>query len=428
MILNILTLGCSKNLVDSEHLLYQFRAAGYRVMHNEYDTPADVVIINTCGFILDAKEESIDTILSFLEEKKRGSLQKLFVMGCLSERYKEDLQAELPGVDGFFGVWEMARILEATGSKLDHQLLTDRVVTTPSHFAYLKIAEGCNRTCAFCAIPGIRGPQQSLTIDDLIQESNNLVNRGVRELILIAQDLTNYGIDIYQKRALPDLLRELLKIEDLEWIRLHYAYPTGFPEEVIELMATEEKICNYMDIPIQHINDDILSAMGRGHNRNTLERLLEKFRTKIPDVVLRTTVLVGFPGETEQTFKELLDFLEEFRFDRLGVFPYSHEEDAPSFRHFKDQVPEKIKTEMAETVMKLQQDISLQINLDRVGESFKVLIDRQEEAFYIGRTQYDSPEVDNEVLIPLGQDLTIGNFYNVKITGAEEFDLYGVVE
>jgi len=428
MIVNILTLGCSKNLVDSEHLLYQFRAAGYRVMHNEYNTPADVVIINTCGFILDAKEESIDTILSFLEEKKRGGLKKLFVMGCLSERYKKDLQLELPGVDGFFGVWEMARILEATGSKLDHQLLTDRVVTTPSHFAYLKIAEGCNRTCAFCAIPGIRGPQQSLTIDDLIQESNNLVNRGVRELILIAQDLTNYGIDIYQKRALYDLLRELVKIEDLQWIRLHYAYPTGFPEEVIELMAAEEKICNYMDIPIQHVNDNILSAMGRGHDRNKLEELLKKFRAMVPDVVLRTTVLVGFPGETEQTLKELLDFLDEFKFDRLGVFPYSHEEDAPAFLSFKDQVPEKIKTEMAEAVMKLQQEISLQINLDRVGGSFKVLIDRQEEAFYIGRTQYDSPEVDNEVLIPVEQELTIGNFYNVKITGAKEFDLYGLVE
>lgn len=428
MIVNILTLGCSKNLVDSEHLLYQFRTAGYRVMHNEYDTPADVVIINTCGFILDAKQESIDTILAYLEEKKRGGLKKLFVMGCLSERYKEDLKAELPGVDGFFGVWEMARILEAAGSKLDHQLLTDRVVTTPSHFAYLKIAEGCNRTCAFCAIPGIRGPQQSLTIDNLIQESNNLVNRGVRELILIAQDLTNYGIDIYQKRALPDLLRKLVKIEGLEWIRLHYAYPTGFPEEVIELMAEEEKICNYMDIPIQHVNDGILSAMGRGHNRNTLEGLLEKFRASVPDVVLRTTVLVGFPGETEQTFKELLNFLQEFRFDRLGVFPYSHEEDAPAFRRFKDQVPDKIKTEMAEAVMKLQQKISLQINLDRVGGIFKVLIDRQEESFYIGRTQYDSPEVDNEVLIQHEQDLTIGNFYNVKITGAEEFDLYGIVE
>jgi len=427
MTVNILTLGCSKNLVDSEHLLYQFRTAGYRVIHNEYNTPADVVIINTCGFILDAKEESIDTILSYLEKKKRGDLKKLFVMGCLSERYKEDLQAELPGVDGFFGVWEMARILEATGSKLDHQLLTDRVVTTPSHFAYLKIAEGCNRTCAFCAIPGIRGPQQSLTIDDLIQESNNLVNRGVRELILIAQDLTNYGIDIYQKRALPDLLRELVRIEGLQWIRLHYAYPTGFPEEVIDLMAAEEKICNYMDIPIQHVNDGILSAMGRGHDRNKLEGLLEKFRSRVPDVALRTTVLVGFPGETEQTFKELLDFLEEFKFDRLGVFPYSHEEDTPSFRCFKDQVPDRIKTEMAEAVMKLQQEISLQINLDRVGRSFKVLIDSQEENFYIGRTQYDSPEVDNEVLIPVEQDLTIGNFYNAKITGAEEFDLYGVV-
>ncbi|MCK5138088.1 MAG: 30S ribosomal protein S12 methylthiotransferase RimO [Bacteroidales bacterium] len=428
MTVNILTLGCSKNLVDSEHLLYQFRATGYRVMHNEYDTPADVVIINTCGFILDAKEESIDTILAFLEEKKRGNLRKLFIMGCLSERYKDELLSELPGVDGFFGVWEMARILEAAGSRLDHQLLTDRVVTTPSHFAYLKISEGCSRTCAFCAIPGIRGSQRSLSIDNLLLESNNLVKRGVREMILIAQDLTNYGIDLYQKRALPDLLRELVKIEGLEWIRLHYAYPSGFPEEVIKLMASEEKICNYMDIPIQHINDCILSSMGRGHNRNKLELLLKKFRKCVPDVVLRTTVLVGFPGETDEAFEELLDFLARFRFDRLGVFPYSHEEDTPAFKQYEDQIPEKTKSVRAEAVMKLQQDISFQLNQDRVGKSFKVLIDKEEEDYYIGRTQYDSPEVDNEVLIPVDQNLSVGNYYRVKITGAEEFDLYGIVE
>lgn len=428
MTLNILTLGCSKNLVDSEHLLAQFRASGYRVLHNEYEIPADIVVINTCGFILDAKEESVDTILAYIEEKRRGNLRKLFVMGCLSERYRADLQQEMPEVDGFFGVWEMPRILEAAGTKLDNHLLTDRVLTTPSHYAYLKISEGCNRTCAFCAIPGIRGQQQSISIEQLLKESNELVNRGVKEIILIAQDLTNYGLDLYQKRALPELLKELVKIPELEWIRLHYAYPTGFPEEVIQLMATEEKICNYMDIPIQHISDGILSAMGRGHNRETLERLLKKFRNDVPDVALRTTVMTGFPGETEANFEELTVFLSDFRFDRLGVFPYSHEEDTAAYKNNRDNIPGTVKSARAEAVMTLQQEISMELNQARIGKSFKVLIDREEEGYYIGRTQYDSPEVDNEVLIPVNQNLTIGSFYQVKITNAEEFDLYGIIE
>ena len=428
MILNILTLGCSKNLVDSEHLLAQFRATGYRVVHNDYDTPSDVVIINTCGFILDAKEESVDTILSYIEQKREGRIEKLFVMGCLSERYREELTEEMPEVDGFFGVWEMPSILEAMGTRLDQRLLSERVLTTPSHYAYLKISEGCNRTCSFCAIPGIRGPQQSISIEDLISESNNLVNNGVKELILIAQDLTNYGIDLYGRRALPDLLKELVKISGLEWIRLHYAYPTGFPEEVIDLMASEDKICNYMDIPIQHVNNQVLSAMGRGHDRERLENLLEKFRKQIPDVTLRTTVLTGFPGETEEAFQELMEFIGAFRFERLGVFPYSHEEDTPASRNYEDNVPEKVKSSRAEAIMELQQEISLKINQDRIGKSFRVLIDREEEGFYVGRTQYDSPEVDNEVLIPADHNLTIGNFYQVKISGAEEFDLYGIVE
>ena len=428
MTVNIITLGCSKNLVDSEHLLYQFRTAGYRVMHDDYETPADLVIINTCGFILDAKQESIETILYYLEEKRAGKLKKLFVMGCLSERYKNDLQSELPGVDGFFGVWEMPRILEAAGTRLDQQLLTERVITTPSHYAYLKISEGCNRTCAFCAIPGIRGQQRSISIEGLVEESRNLVAKGVKELILIAQDLTNYGIDLYQKRALRDLLKELVKIGGLEWIRLHYAYPTGFPAEVIDMMASEEKICNYLDIPIQHINNEILAAMGRGHDRKKLEQLLEGFRSRVPDVALRTTVLTGFPGESEEAFRELLDYLGEFRFERLGVFPYSHENDTPAHRHFEDHIPEKTKVERAEAVMELQQEISLEHNTRRIGKSFKVLIDRKEENHYIGRTQYDSPEVDNEVLIPAEQELEIGSFYRVKITDAAEFDLFGTVE
>ena len=427
MIVNIITLGCSKNLVDSEHLLAQFRASGYQVIHDGFDKPSDIVIINTCGFILDAKEESVDTILAFIEEKKLGKIQKLFVMGCLSERYKDDLKQEMPEVDGFFGVWEMASILESSGTRLDHELLGEREVTTPSHYAYLKISEGCNRSCAFCAIPGIRGAQQSISIESLVSESEKLVLKGVKELIVIAQDLTNYGIDLYGKRALPDLLRELVKIDGVEWIRLHYAYPTGFPEEVIELIATEEKICNYMDIPIQHVNDDVLSAMGRGHNREKLEQLLSKFRTQIPDVALRTTVLTGFPGETEEAFEELLAFIKEFRFERLGVFPYSHEDDTPAYRMHQDDISGKVKARRAEAIMKLQQEISYNLNEEKVGKSYKVLIDKLDGDYFVGRTQYDSPEVDNEVLIPAEQNLTIGNFYQVTITSAEEFDLYGMI-
>jgi len=427
MNLNILTLGCSKNLVDSEHLLAQFRAAGYRVLHNDYETHAEVVIINTCGFILDAKEESVDTILSYIEQKRQGQIQKLFVMGCLSERYREELVKEMPEVDGFFGVWEMPSILEAMGTKLDQRLLRERVLTTPSHYAYLKISEGCNRSCAFCAIPGIRGSQQSISIEDLVIESKHLVENGVKELILIAQDLTSYGTDLYGKRALPDLLKELVKISELGWIRLHYAYPTGFPEEVIDLMAKEEKICNYLDIPIQHVNNQVLSAMGRGHNRKKLEDLLQKFRKQVPDVALRTTVLTGFPGETEEAFQELMDFIAAFRFERLGVFPYSHEEDTPAHKNYQDDIPDKVKLARAESVMALQQDISLGLNELKIGLTFKVLIDRREEGYFVGRTQYDSPEVDNEVLISDDQKLSPGEFYQVKITGAQEFDLFGKV-
>ncbi len=428
MTVNILTLGCSKNLVDSEHLLAQFRASGYKVLHNAYDAAAEVVIINTCGFILDAKEESVESILSYIEEKKRGKLHKLFVMGCLSERYREELTKEMPEVDGFYGVWDMPAILEAMGSKLDQRLLHERELTTPKHYAYLKISEGCNRSCAFCAIPGIRGAQQSISIEDLVKESNGLVKKGVKELILIAQDLTNYGIDLYEKRALPELLKELVKIEHLEWIRLHYAYPTGFPEEVIDLMASEEKICNYMDIPIQHVNNEILSAMGRGHDRTKLENLLQKFRKQVPDVALRTTVLTGFPGETEEAFSELLDFVRAFKFERLGVFPYSHEEGTPAFKNFQDLIPDKVKSERAGAIMELQQEISLQLNEEKIGKTFKVLIDRREEGYFVGRTQYDSPEVDNEVLVADDQPLSIGHFYQVKITGAGDFDLYGSLE
>lgn len=428
MTIRIVTLGCSKNLVDSEHLLAQFRAAGHRVFHDHAAGDSDVVIINTCGFILDAKEESLDTIFQFIQEKKAGRVKKLFVMGCLTERYRAELTEELPEVDGIFGVWDWPGILEATGRRLDEALLTERMVTTPSHYAYLKISEGCNRSCAFCAIPDIRGRQRSIPVEMLLEESDKLVQGGVRELILIAQDLTSYGIDLYRKRALPGLLKQLTEVPGLEWIRLHYAYPSGFPEEVIELMATEEKICNYMDIPIQHINDPLLKAMGRGHTRKMLEELLLKFRSRIPDIALRTTLLTGFPGETEAAFGELMEFMSAFRFDRVGVFPYSHEDDTPAFTQFEDHIPEKAKTERVGRLMELQQEISLQLNEARVGRSYKVLVDRKEGGYFIGRTQYDSPEVDNEILIEGDANLITGQFSQVRITGAEAFDLYGKAE
>ena len=428
MTVHLLTLGCSKNLVDSEHLLAQLRARGFQVYHDSFGSGADIVIINTCGFILDAKEESVDTILSCIEEKRRGHIRKLFVMGCLSERYREELTVEMPEVDGFFGVWEMPAILEALGSRLDQRLLHERELSTPSHYAYLKVSEGCNRTCAFCAIPGIRGTQRSVSMEDLVKETEGLVAKGVKELILIAQDLTNYGIDLYGKRALPDLLRTLVKVEGLEWIRLHYAYPTGFPEEVIDLMASEEKICNYLDIPIQHVNNQVLEAMGRGHDRAKLERLLYKFREKIPDLAIRTTILTGFPGETEEAFTELLDFIGSFRFERMGVFPYSHEEGTPAYRNLEDQVPDRVKAKRAGILMDLQQSISLQLNEQKVGMILKVLIDRREGEYFVGRSQYDSPEVDNEVLVKYNPALHPGRFYQVRITGAGEFDLYGETE
>jgi len=427
MTLQMITLGCSRNLVDSEHLIYHFQKRGYRVIHNEYHPPADILIINTCGFILDAKQESVDTILQYLEEKKKGNLGKLYVMGCLSERYKSELPKELPGVDGFFGVNEMPRILRAAGIGYPDPDPVSRLVSPPGHYAYLKVSEGCDRSCAFCAIPGIRGRQVSVPVEQLRREAAFLAGRGVRELILIAQDLTAYGTDLYGKRALPGLLEELPKQEGIEWIRLHYAYPTGFPLEVIGVMASGQKICKYLDIPIQHISDRVLSAMGRGYGRKNLEALLERFRSEIPDVSLRTTVMVGYPEETDEAFRELLDFLAAFRFDRLGVFPYSHEEGTGAGRKYRDVIPEKVKSERAGEVMKLQQEISLQLNREKIGKVYRVLIDREEPPCYIGRTEYDSPEVDNEVILQADRKLDPGDFYDVRITGAEEFDLYGTV-
>ena len=427
MTVNLITLGCSKNLVDSERLLAQLRARGYQVMHNDYEKQARVVILNTCGFILDAKEESIDAILEQIAQKKAGKVERIFVMGCLSERYRAEVQAEMPEVDGFFGVWDFPAIMKAMGSSLDQKLLLERELATPGHYAYLKISEGCLRSCAFCAIPGIRGTQQSLSINDLVKESQALAAKGVKELILIAQDLTNYGLDLYRYRALPELLKALVKIEGIHWIRLHYAYPSGFPEEVIELMSREKKICNYLDIPIQHVNDEVLQAMGRGHNREQLDRLLNRFRRQIPDLAIRTTILSGFPGEREEAHRELLEYIKDFRFDRLGVFSYSHEEDTPAYARYSDNIPSGVKMARAAEIMELQQTISLELNESKIGKTYEVLIDRVEADYYIGRTAYDSPEVDNEILIHASAELEIGEFYQVKMTGADAFDLYGKI-
>ena len=424
MNINIITLGCSKNLVDSEYLLHQFHSNGHQVFHDAEDVEADIVIVNTCGFILDAKQESIESILHYAAMKKQGRIRKLIVMGCLSERYMSDLKKEIPEVDGFFGVWDHQNIVESIGLKYYHELVNDRLITTPAHYAFLKISEGCNRQCAFCAIPGIRGSQRSRSVDDLYEEALNLAGRGVRELILIAQDLTSYGADLTGRKMLPELLRKLTTLDNIDWIRMHYAYPTGFPDEVIDIMASNPKVCNYLDIPIQHINNRILSKMKRGHDRKKLEKLLFDLRSKVPGVAIRTTLLVGFPGETDEEFDELYQFVKRFRFDRLGVFPYSHEEDTPA-AGFDDDVPEEVKQERADRIMALQQEISLEINQNKVGKTFKVLIDREESDYYIGRTEHDAPEVDNEVLIDKQTPLKAGDFAKVVITAAEEFDLYG---
>ncbi len=424
MKINIITLGCSKNLVDSEYLLRQFHTSGHEVFHDASDVVTDVVILNTCGFILDAKEESIATILQYVDLKKQGLVKKVLVMGCLSERYRADLELEIPEVDGFFGVWDHAAIVKAVGAEYYPLLANDRLTTTPRHYAFLKISEGCNRRCAFCAIPGIRGDQRSRTMEDLIEEAEHLVGRGARELILIAQDLTNYGVDLTGRRDLPQLLKKLALLEGADWIRLHYAYPTGFPDEVIDLMASTPNICNYLDIPIQHINNRILHSMNRGHDRKKLEELLYALRDRVPGVAIRTTLLVGFPGETEEEFMELYDFVKAFRFERLGVFPYSHEEDTPAAA-LQDDVPEKLKQERVSRIMELQQEISLEINTAKVGKIYRVLIDSEEADYYIGRTEFDSPEVDNEVLVSKDIALEPGAFADVKITGAGEFDLFG---
>ncbi len=425
---NIVTLGCSKNLVDSEVMFTQLRGNGIDVTHESLKDEANVVIINTCGFIDNAKQESIDTILRYVDAKGEGLVEKVYVTGCLSQRYREDLSKEIEGVDAWFGTMELPMLLKKFKVDYRHELLGERITTTSKHYAYLKISEGCDRPCSFCAIPLMRGGHVSRPMEDLVVEAKNLVANGTKELLLIAQDSTYYGLDLYGKRNLAELLRRLSDVEGLEWIRLHYAFPAGFPEDVLDVMAERPNICNYLDIPLQHGADAVLKLMRRGIDREKTERLLDKIRSKVPGVGIRTTMIVGHPGETEREFDELMRFVEKSRFDRMGVFTYSHEEGTHAFS-LKDDVPGKTKQKRLQQLMELQEGISREINEQKTGKTFKVLIDRMESGYFIGRTEHDSPEVDNEVLIAAKDHyLRIGDFARIKIHDATEFDLYGTPE
>ena len=424
--INVITLGCSKNTVDSEHLMARLAAAGYRVLADSDRTDAGTVVINTCGFIGDAKQESVEMILRAAEAKKAGKIERLFVIGCLSERYADELRAEIPEVDDYFGARTWEGIVRALGAAADPELATERHVTTPGHYAYLKISEGCNWKCGYCAIPLIRGPHVSVPMEALEEEARKLAAQGVRELIVIAQDTTYYGIDLYGRRMLSELLRRLCRIDGIEWIRLHYAYPAGFPDEVIETMAAEPKICKYLDIPFQHISDAQLSAMLRRHTKAEALELIGKLRRAIPDIALRTTLLVGYPGETEADFAELENFVRDVRFERLGVFAYSEEEGTHSALRLRDDVPDEVKQRRVERIMTLQREISLENNRRRVGSVERVIVDSRQGDFYVGRSQYDSPEVDQEILIPAAaRRLRRGCFYDVRIASASDYDLYG---
>lgn len=427
--INVITLGCSKNTVDSEHLMARLAAAGYEVVFDSDRTDAKVLVINTCGFIGDAKQESIDMILRAAAAKQAGKIERVFVVGCLSERYADELRAEIPEVDRFFGARDFDAIARALGGADNASLATERHLTTPSHYAYLKISEGCNWKCGYCAIPLIRGGHISVPMETLEEEARKLAARGVKELMVIAQDTTYYGLDLYGKRRLGELLTRLCRIDGIEWIRLHYAYPTAFPDEVIDVMAREAKICKYLDIPFQHISDAQLSAMKRRHTKAEAYALVERLRKAIPDLALRTTMLVGYPAESEADFEELEQFVRDVRFDRLGVFPYSEEEGTYSAEKLHDDVPEAVKQQRVERLMALQNQLSLENNRRRAGQLQRVIIDSRQGDFYVGRSQYDSPEVDQEILIPVaGKRLIRGRFYDVRIDSAEEYDLYGHVE
>ncbi|MEZ4994579.1 MAG: 30S ribosomal protein S12 methylthiotransferase RimO [Saprospiraceae bacterium] len=421
---NVITLGCSKNLVDSENLITQLQANDYEVRHDSNEK-ANIVIVNTCGFIDLAKEESVNTILEYADVKKQGGIDKLYVTGCLSQRYKDDLEAEIPEVDAYFGTLELPALLSRLDADYQHELIGERSITTPPHYAFLKISEGCNRTCSFCAIPLMRGKHISRPIEELVQEARNLARRGVKELMLIAQELTYYGLDLYKQRELPRLLHALADVEGIEWIRLHYAYPSKFPVEIFDVMAERKEICNYLDIPLQHANDGVLERMRRQITRAETEELIRIAREKVPDLTLRTTMLVGFPGETEEEFEDLCEFVRMHRFDRLGVFQYSHEEDTRAY-DLEDDVPAEVKAERANRLMEIQQEISFEKNQAMIGKTFKVLFDRKEGGYFVGRTEGDSPEVDNEVLVPAGEHyVRIGDFAQVEIVDAQEYDLIG---
>lgn len=420
--INVVTLGCSKNVYDSEVLMGQLKAGGKNVVHEQ---EGNIVVINTCGFINNAKEESINTILEYVQQKEAGLIDKVFVMGCLSERYKPDLEKEIPDVDQYFGTSELPALLKVLGADYKHELIGERLTTTPKNYAYLKISEGCDRPCSFCAIPLMRGAHISTPIEALVTEAEKLATKGVKELILIAQDITYYGLDLYKKRALADLLRALVKVEGIEWIRIHYAFPTGFPMDVIEVMKEEPKICNYLDIPLQHISDPILASMKRGTTQEKTTKLLKKFREAMPEMAIRTTLIVGYPGETQADFEALKSFVKEMRFDRLGCFTYSHEENTTAYE-LKDDVPEEVKLARANEIMEIQSQISWELNQEKIGKTFRCLIDRKEGNYFVGRTEYDSPDVDNEVLIDAKKHyVKTGDFVEVKIIDATDYDLYG---
>ncbi|MFC5046410.1 30S ribosomal protein S12 methylthiotransferase RimO [Aquimarina hainanensis] len=420
--INVVTLGCSKNVYDSEVLMGQLKANNKEVVHEE---EGNVVVINTCGFINNAKEESVNTILEYLHKKEEGVVDKVFVTGCLSERYKPDLQKEIPDVDQYFGTTELPGLLKALGADYKHELIGERLTTTPKNYAYLKIAEGCDRPCSFCAIPLMRGKHVSTPIEELVVEATKLAANGVKEIILIAQDLTYYGLDLYKRRKLADLLKELVKVDGIEWIRLHYAFPTGFPMEVLALMREEPKICNYIDIPLQHIADPVLKSMRRGTTKAKTTKLLNEFRTAVPEMAIRTTLIVGYPGETQEDFETLREWVREMRFERLGCFTYSHEENTHAYS-LEDDVPEDVKIARANEIMEIQSQISWELNQEKIGKEFNVIIDRKEGQYFVGRTESDSPDVDNEVLIDATkQYLKTGEFTRVKIYEAEDFDLYG---
>jgi ribosomal protein S12 methylthiotransferase len=420
--INVVTLGCSKNVYDSEVLMGQLRANNKEVVHEE---EGNVVVINTCGFIANAKEESVNTILEYVQKKEEGEVDKVFVTGCLSERYKPDLEKEIPNVDEYFGTSDLPNLLKALGADYKHELLGERLTTTPKNYAYLKIAEGCDRPCSFCAIPLMRGKHKSKPIEELVNEAEKLGAKGVKELILIAQDLTYYGLDLYKKRNLAELLTQLVKVDGIEWIRLHYAFPTGFPMDVLEVMRQERKVCNYIDIPLQHIADPILKSMRRGTTKAKTTKLLQDFRKAVPEMAIRTTLIVGYPGETDEDFQTLKNWVQEMRFERLGCFTYSHEENTHAYS-LEDDVPEETKQRRANEIMEVQSQISWELNQEKIGKTFRCIIDRKEGNHFVGRTEFDSPDVDNEVLIDATKHyVKVGDYTQIKITEASDFDLYG---